>query len=152
MQWWQPIEPGSRFRRTPKSGGWATADVRGDFKASGDVMTTAKRWPFTTEVKRREGWSMHTLVAGRQSPVWEWWRQCCDEAAEEDRIPMLWLRKNRQPWLVLLPHDLVMRLNVAPDIDWPGGLRVADCPVRVAALVEQCFLYLDPRLFVKAEQ
>lgn len=147
-QWWRPIEPDARFKRTPKSGGWATAAIRGDFKASGDVMTTAKRWPFTVEVKRREGWSMHTLTQGRASPVWQWWRQCCREADEESRIPMLWLRKNRQPWLIMLPNDLI-RPICAPDIDWPGGLKVEGCPIRMTALIEQRFLMIDPRHFLK---
>lgn len=148
VMWWRPIEPDARFRRTPKSGGWATAADRGGFKAAGDVMTTAKRWPFTVEVKRHEGWSVHTLTQGRPSPVWQWWRQCCREADEEARIPMLWLRKNRQPWLVMLPHDLIAHI-ATPDIAWPGGLQIEGCAIRMSVLVESKFLLIDPRHFAR---
>lgn len=119
-KWWAPIEPTARFKRTPLSGGWGDADTRGGFKVAGDICTTAKRWPFTVEVKRREGWKFGTFSAGRRSPIWGWWRQCIEQAAEEDRTPLLWVRKNRQPWLVLAPEALVVpilvRRHLIPDL------------------------------------
>jgi hypothetical protein len=114
--WWDQVEPGCQFKRTPGSGGWATPEVRGEFKVAGDLTTTAKRWPFTVEVKRREGWVLANLYAAKPSPVWKWWRQACAAASEEGRTPILFLRKNaRVPeWFVMVPEqqfrDVVPRL------------------------------------------
>lgn len=52
-EWWQQLEPGCKFRRTPGSGGSggkADADVRAHFKVGGDLMTTAKQWPFCVDL------------------------------------------------------------------------------------------------------
>ena len=56
-EWWGQLEPGAQFVRTPCSGGWSSREVRTGFRASGDIMTTAVRFSFTVESKRREGWS-----------------------------------------------------------------------------------------------
>ncbi|MDP6719756.1 MAG: hypothetical protein QGF59_13935, partial [Pirellulaceae bacterium] len=101
QQWWHKLESGCRFVRTPLSGGWGGPSLRAEFRASGDLMTTAKQWPFGVEVKRREGWSMRNLRQAKASPVWKWWEQTQDAAAEMDAEPMLWFRKNRMPWYVM---------------------------------------------------
>ena len=108
-QWWKQLEPGCRFVKTPLSGGWSGPSVRADFQTSGDLTTTAKRFPWTIEVKRREMWALDRLLAGRPSPVWKWWLQACTQAAEAKRDPVLWFRKSREPWrclgLVRTFHD-----------------------------------------------
>jgi len=150
--WWGPIEE-ARFKRTPLSGGWGDADTRGGFKVAGDICTTAERWPFTVEVKRREGWTFGTFARGRRSPIWGWWRQCIEQAAEEDRIPLLWVRKNRQPWLVLAPERLLVpilvRQGLQPDLVFrtlsPG---VDDGDIRPAMVLEPKFLALPPTAFL----
>ncbi len=106
--WWAAVEPGCEFRSTPSSGGWATPQLRGHFKVAGDLTTTAKKWPFTVEAKRRENWVLSNLYAARQSPVWAWWKQACKAALEEGRVPILFLRRNTKPgqpveWFVMLP-------------------------------------------------
>lgn len=105
--WWQPVQPGCRFVRTPGSGGWHGrdgAEVRAGFRVSGDIATTATTWPFCVEVKRREGWTMASVLAGRRSPVWGWWRQAVTAAAEGGGlVPMLVMRRNREPWQCVLP-------------------------------------------------
>lgn len=100
--WWASLEPGVRFVRVPLSGGWGTPALRPDFQASGDLATTARRFPWTVEVKRREGWSLKEFLAGRRSPVWGWWAQAERQAGECGKEPMLWFRANRQPWRVLV--------------------------------------------------
>lgn len=104
--WWRQLEPTCIFHSTPQSGGWSSKDVRAEFKTSGDLVTTAKSFPFTIEVKRREQWVEHNLFLGKPSPVWGWWRQALGQAAEQGAgaVPMLWLRHNREPWLVLVPE------------------------------------------------
>src|SRR4051812_33410532 len=80
--WWLPVEPDAEFIRTPLSGGWGGPKLRGEFRASGDLMTTAKRFPFVVEVKRREAWVMKNVLKGQPSPVWGWWRQAQVAALE----------------------------------------------------------------------
>jgi hypothetical protein len=110
-RWWSSYEPGAKFVRTPQSGGWHGPDMRVEFKASGDIMTTATRFPFSVEVKRGQAWSWRELFAGRKSPVWAWWRQALGQGKESGLEPMLWFRKNRQPWHVLIRKDYADRLK-----------------------------------------
>lgn len=105
-KWWAPVEPEAKWCRTPLSGGWGGPQIRSGFFASGDLMTTAKRWPFVVEVKRREGWAWSTLLNGRPCPVWGWWRQSLKAAAEMNGIAILFFRRNREPWHVMLPKEI----------------------------------------------
>ena len=153
-EWWRKLEPKADFVRTPLSGGWgATKEVRAGFKASGDLMTTATRFPFTVEVKRREGWTMERLTQGKKSPVWSWWRQAQTQADEMDLTPMLWLRKSREDWRIILPwgfgyeHKLHrtphahswLDLELAPGVDY--GERF---PLMVLA---EAFMVMPPSRF-----
>lgn len=121
--WWSPFEP-SRFVRTPLSGGWGDEEVRAGFRTSGDIMTTAKRFPFCIEVKRREGWAESTFKNGRPSPIWSWWIQVQVAAREMDAVPMLWFRRNRADWRVLVPDTFRLAMESVgyfagfPDVDW----------------------------------
>jgi len=156
-EWWRQIEPGCAFKRTPSSGGWGDKKVRGDFKVAGDLCTRAKHWPFTVEVKRREGWSFGTLAKGKLSPVWEWWRQCIEAAAEEDGVPMLWVRKNRQPWLVMLPERLIVpiltRHGLQPDVVFNRlSPQVDDGDIRPALVLASKLLELPPTVFLSRGQ
>ena len=131
-EWWGPLEPGAQFVRTPCSGGWSSREVRTGFRASGDIMTTAVRFPFTVESKRREGWSPANFVKGRRSPVWAWWRQALREAVEQNLEPMLWVRRTAgrvtgagtkggtapPAWLVLVRASLVPKIGIHPDLAW----------------------------------
>lgn len=106
QEWWRKLEPEAVFVRTPQSGGWGTPKLRGEFKAAGDLMVAeAPQFPFTIEVKREQGWSPTRFLNGGTSPVWGWWQQVQKAALEEGRVPMLWFRRNRAPWWVLLPHE-----------------------------------------------
>jgi hypothetical protein len=109
-KWWGQLEPKCEFKPTPLSGGWGGRDggahVRAHFKASGDLMTTARKFPFTVEVKHREQWSMKNVVAGKPTPPWEWWKQACRQATEEKGEPLLLFKKNNMPWMAALRHGL----------------------------------------------
>lgn len=116
--WWCTMVEPCKFKSTPQSGGFggaAAADVRGDFKIAGDLMTTAKKWLFCVEVKRREQGVLKRLYEMKPSPVWGWWRQCVKAAKEEGRVPLLFFRRNREEWIVMLPRlqfgGLVPRLD-----------------------------------------
>lgn len=111
--WWKPVED-AKFVRTPLSGGWGGKEVRAEFRASGDLMTTAKKWPFVVEVKRREGWSWKTFLAGKPSPIWGWWQQTVKAANEMGGQPLLIFRKNREPWSIMVSVSLYVRARGRP--------------------------------------
>lgn len=100
--WWGQLEPGCKFKRTPVSGGWSSPDVRMAFQTAGDLVTTAKRFPWSVEVKRREGFDIENVRHGRRSPVWGWWEQTRKAAKEMGKEPMLWFRKNNSRWFLML--------------------------------------------------
>lgn len=150
--WWTQIEPEARFVRTPMSGGWGAPAVRTEFRASGDLMTTSSIFPFTVEVKRREGWNMKWFAAGKMSPVWGWWRQSQVQAKELGKEPMLWFRRNRQPWLVLisLGYMLTRKRLPQPFLRWTheelGGI---DIGYRVpVCFYAETLLSMHPRRFL----
>jgi hypothetical protein len=151
--WWCRAEPEVRFKRTPKSGGWATATQRGGFKVSGDICSTSEIWPFTVEIKRHEAWSFATFSLGRKSPVWAWWRQAINAAAEENRIPMLFFRHSNQPWLVLLPETtlapVLASFGIEPEVRFgklsPG---VDDGDIRPLCLLAAKLFVLPPGAFL----
>jgi hypothetical protein len=159
--WWSRIEPDVEVVRTPLSGGWGGPSLRAGFKASGDLMTTAKRWPFSVEVKYREAWAMDRLLAGARSPVWGWWRQSQTQAVEMDAIPMLWVRQNRGSWRVMLPWEVASKVRrplrrppwTEPDIpdvyEWdPWALEKVDHGEFVPALVlAETVLATHPEVF-----
>jgi len=129
QQWWQQVEPGCQFCSTPSSGGWATPELRGHFKVSGDLTTTAQRFPWTVEVKFREGWSLENLERAKPSPVWGWWEQALEQAHEQRAWPMLWLRHSREPWRIMVAvDDPLQACKLLSEVSW---LRLQYGPHRV---------------------
>lgn len=128
--WWRQVTPTSIFKRVPLSGGWGDSDARAAFRSAGDVMTDCRKFPFTVEIKRREGWAWSTLLAGRASPVWGYWGQAVGQAKEMGGIPLLFFRKNREDWFLMLPHVALIRnksVNLAPNdiaMAWYAGALV----------------------------
>lgn len=116
--WWRRLDPGAIFVRTPRSGGWTQG--RDVFDARGDLMSkTTARFPWCVEVKRREAWSFDVFLAGDASPVWKWWFGACFDAQQARLHPMLWVRQNRRPWVVLLRRDQRSRMP-NPEFCWSG--------------------------------
>lgn len=116
-KWWGRLEPDCKWVRTPLSGGWGGPTLRASFKASGDLMTTAELFPFSVEVKRREGWKEENLLLGRKSPVWTWWHQACDQAVEMSVEPLMLFRRNRKPWWLMIPTVTTNRVSEFHDLD-----------------------------------
>jgi hypothetical protein len=167
--WWDPLEPGCKFARTPGSGGWSTANNREAFGTAGDLVTTAVLFPFAVEVKRREGWTDGELLAGRRSPVWGWWRQCQKAALEMQKVPMLWFRRSRRPWLVIMPigfcaapYEVAGRdptpvvQILAPGIPTPvhqwATMKVVPGNLWPALWLARYVLRTDPRVFVRGRR
>jgi len=137
--WWAPVEPGLSIERAPSSGGWHAAAA---FRAAGDlVVPRGARFPWSVEVKRREDWSMVSLLRGGQSPVWTWWAQATRDALRNDAWPMLWVRRSREPWIVLVDARQSSAARVTPDWNWIGD---------VAGLSGPAFLATSPRAWESA--
>lgn len=76
-------------------------------------MTTAKMWPWSVEVKRREEGALDRLVAGKPCPMWAWWRQAQGAAEECGRLPLLVFRRTRQPWRAMVwAEDPIVRAGL----------------------------------------
>ncbi len=100
---------GEEVRRTPLSGGWSSAR----FGVSADLVCANKAFPFSCEIKHREGWFLDDLVTGARKDhdksIVQWWAQCvrsCPKAKLGIKLlfekePLLVFRRNRQPWLVM---------------------------------------------------
>ena len=150
--WWSPFEP-AEFVRTPLSGGWGGKDLRAGFRASGDVMTTAEKFPFTVEVKRREGWAWSTLLAGRASPIWGYWAQAVGQAKEQGGIPLMFFRKNREAWFLMLPHLALVgsKVSLAPNdyaMAWfAGSLIPYSAGVHPVVITAESFFRTAPRVW-----
>jgi len=150
VEWWRKLEPGIEITRTPGSGGWRHAVKWG---AKADLMIKdAPRFPFGIEVKRREGWSPRELFAGRPSPVWAWWVKTCQDAQENGgTVPMLWFRRNREPWLVMFPSTWWGQLGdrdslPSPAAEWDQGLPIGSAPHPVVVFAHD-LLSEDPVRF-----
>lgn len=147
--WWRRLEPEAAFVRTPRSGGWGSTKTQG-FKARGDVMVdpdTCKLFPFSVEVKRREAWSPEVFLSGRKSPAWSWWAQTCKAADGDGQRPMLWFRRNREAWWVMIESAVFDRLRLrgmsAPLVRFPH-------PRHTVVLTDAQTLWIPPRSFVVA--
>lgn len=113
--WWQRVEPGTIFSRTPGSGGWAKKRiVPPGFKGCGDLMTDREsRFPFSIEVKNRKAVTFQALVGfsnGKDSPICGYWEQCLDSARRDGQLPMLWVKGIRVPWRVVVSNGAEIRM------------------------------------------
>lgn len=147
--WWQRFEPDASFVRTPLSGGWHAS---GEFDVAGDLLTTSSRFPFSVEVKWREAWALKNVLEGRPSPVWGWWQQCVRDAEKTDRVPMLFFKRSRGPWMILLPQTF--EVPIEPDVVWSGTCmwtfhKFEKCWPRL--FLAKRFLETDPSLFARGD-
>lgn len=120
-EWWSQLEPSAEFVSTPGSGGFMGSGqiaraVRGGMLLTGDLMTTAKRFPFDVEVKHRESLKLHHIDEPPKGELWDWWVQCARGAFDSKRTPMLWFKRNLMKWHVMMEHQLVAQL---PSVLYP---------------------------------
>lgn len=150
-EWWAAYEPNVVIKRTPGSGGWAHASA---FKSKGDLVATTPEgpssWPFFVEVKRFERWSIPNLRAGKASPVWAHWRKAAVQAAEEGKLPLLWVRKSRSPWYVVGPAGVFERMGCHAILTTFVSVRNNDLTHKVALTEGPILLATEPGAFFKA--
>ena len=95
---------GEHIRRTPQSGGWSNAK----FGVSADLVCDNPKWPFSVEVKKREGWHLDDLITGIRPDdsrsIEAWWKQTVDSCPKKGytTTPMLVFARNRGPNLVMM--------------------------------------------------
>ena len=104
---------------------------------------------------------MRNLVAGRATPVWDWWVQSQRQSEEEGEIAMLWFRKNNFPWMVALPPSSLPLVQVAPgtwsvveaDLHIPASMLDANgVPYGAEVpsfILGERLLKVDPKQFAK---
>ncbi len=117
-----------------------------------------KRFPFTLEVKRREGWSLKAFLGGSQrGPVWQWWAQTQKAATDSGRRPMLWFRQHHRSmqavglpscWLVMIEATVFARLSRLRGLALP--VVRFDEPRHTVVLTHAQTLWLPPAAFVQA--
>ena len=150
--WWRRLEPQALFVRTPGSGGWKHST---SFKARGDLQVdpaTTRLFPFSVEVKKREGWSDGLLFGdaikrGDASPIWAWWEQTRAAALADGFRPMLWFTKNNSPWYVMIEAGVYDELRLRGMT--PPLVRFDD-PRHTVVLSHAQIIWIPPRAFVAA--
>ncbi len=153
--WWRRLEPQALFVRTPGSGGWKHS---ASFKARGDLQVDPKTtllFPFSVEVKKREGWSDGLLfgrAVGREhvgdaSPIWGWWAQVCKAAQDDGFRPMMWFTKNNSPWYVMIESSVFDCLRLRGMT--PPLVRF-EAPRHTVVLTHAQTIWIPPRAFVAA--
>lgn len=148
---------GEEVRRTPLSGGWSSAK----FGVTADLVCANPAFPYSVEIKHREGWVLDDLVTGvrkdHDKSILQWWKQCVESCPKrEDKAnridnrgrvillkePLLVFRRNRQPWLVMVRRGgTTQSLGAAMFIKLNVGY---DWAVDVAVLLLDVFLDLEP--------
>ncbi|MCF6205304.1 MAG: hypothetical protein L3J47_00220 [Sulfurovum sp.] len=91
QKWWGE----GQFARSPGSGGWGRPQNRDGFNASGDIITTARDFPWCIEIKHVEGWTLDQLLLNEGCMIHGWWQQTVEETPVLLR-PLLLFKKNRQ--------------------------------------------------------
>jgi hypothetical protein len=85
--------------------------VEGHWDGKGDILHRPDiHFPFCTEVKKHEGWTLDALFRPK-SPIWKWWEQCTNQADACSGIPLLIFMRNRIEPYVLLPFGAYHTLH-----------------------------------------
>jgi hypothetical protein len=134
-KWW-----GEEFHRTPMSGGlhW-----KQDNRVAGDIVTPPDSlYPFTTECKKREEWSLEQVLKGTGN-VEKWWQQSVNDGERVELKPILIFSKNFAPnYLMLRYSDFV---EIAPQIvEFNYFVIYVNSEVRVICVLED-FLNSVPK-------
>lgn len=148
---------GEEVRRTPLSGGWSSAK----FGVTADLVCANPAFPYSVEIKHREGWVLDDLVTGARKDhdksIVQWWKQCVESCPKrEDKAnridnrgritllkePLLVFRRNRQPWLVMMRVDALSNpVNNA----CPARFTLPYAPMpEVAVMLLEMFLAIEP--------
>lgn len=150
--WWMgnPVFRNSKaealpIRRTPLSGGWASAKgVGGDLVA---VHEDAKDFSLlSVEVKNQEAWDFDGMLKNVAWPIYGWWKQCCEAAKKSKALPLLIFTKNHHPFYFCIHKKHWTKLRT-------GGLdafNVMRWRGRVFGLLEDLMKHFSKAMFKEA--
>lgn len=123
------------FWRSAASGGRATVAARsgksmraqlGDLTAvDGDGVPFTN--VFVVEMKHQKNISLDSYILKNTGPITGWWQKVSAEADRHDRIPMLIMRQNRFPIVVVTTYggtDYIRNLRPTATFRKPRGLQV----------------------------
>ena len=134
QSWWGKGE----WARSPGSGGWGRPQNREGFRAAGDVITTAKDFPWCIEAKHVEGWTLDQLLLNEGCIIHSWWQQAVEETPESLRT-ILVFKKNRQQEMVMVlssdPATILVKCRKFETTDY-GGRLVTLFPLKALTAVE----------------
>lgn len=156
--WWRQAEPGAAFDRTPGSGSWGK---HREHDAKGDLVTTLpkggkSKFPFCIEVKWRKTWFPLRFCTGLATTAWVWWKQCYEDAEAAGKRPMMFVRRDKGNWYVVLDAAHVAELKL-PTPNAAVARRTLDSNgldhVRYLPAVYEIsrFLEIDPKVFLPDE-
>lgn len=112
---------GVEFEKTPQSGG---SHLKKGWKLAGDISTPDPDWPFCTEMKWREKWSLEGLWS-KKCKLWEWWEQVRRDAELTDLIPVLVFKRNGIKPLVMIVAEGVLEVDDVMFFADPNGTPIA---------------------------
>ena len=107
-------------------------------------MCSGAPFPWCVEIKRRERGDLPTFLAGKPGPIWAWWNEACDDATEAGLAPMLWWRRSRVDWIVLLPREALGRACPRAPLPWHSWPRLVPTPVEPVIYQAAIFLAHPP--------
>lgn len=133
--------------RSVLSGGWSDRDKRqiGDLAPNGPIGESF-RATFAVECKHQlaiDIWDLFTLKDGGR--IVRWWAKLCAEVGTTAGVeePMLIMRSNRKPDIVVLRSMFVRNLSLAVDAPLLGSKRYGLTLLPFAFMVKQ-----PPEMFV----
>lgn len=74
----------------------------------------ATDYPFSNECKKVEGWNFEQILKGT-GEVTDWWKQCCRDAEQTGKIPLLLFSKNRSPIYFMIPYEEYVKIENLPE-------------------------------------
>jgi hypothetical protein len=108
-KWW-----GCAFRRTPSSGGWDKLSRDGQTLAVGDLYAPPEAgFPFSVECKKRR---TAVNLYCTNSEFFLWWKQCCDDAASVNKLPMLVFNTDGTDYVALSFAVLVTHAGLSHEL------------------------------------
>lgn len=136
-------ETGIRLTRTPLSGGWGKLQTKGDLIPTHPEEDTifGHSVDLFIECKKVEGWSAHNFFMPNNDDflVEKWWEKACEQAAEEDKRPVLVLGQNFMPILVRYKNpEIQTRIQIYPHARMDDGSYIANFEVFLAYLAAYC--------------
>lgn len=83
---------------------------------AGDIVAPveATDYPFSNECKKVEGWNFEQIIKGT-GDVTDWWSQCCRDAKETEKIPLLLFSKNRSPIYFMIHYKHHKKIENFPE-------------------------------------